>query len=174
MSVAKTYTYSQRAVGGLVTMIIGIAFVSYFMGATLSSTTTTVASTTTTQLEVTTYTSSTVSSFTVEIYVIQTTTEFQTVTQMGPDSVLLSGTVATKTLGTTPKVISFVSASNNQTSNARVQDGHYSITLPNRDYYNTYIEFGTVTGDVGSGKCLAGAFGLFNVQEQAITANWSC
>ena len=173
MSIAKTYTYSQRAVGGLVAMIIGIAFISYFMGATLSSTTMTIASTTTTQLEVTTYTSSTVSSFTVESYVIQTTTEFQTVTQMGPDSVLLSGTVATKTIGTSPKVISFVSASNNQTSNAQVQDGRYSITLPNRDSFNAYIEFGTVTGDVGAGKCVAGGLILFT-QSDSLVANWSC
>ena len=174
MTIQKEYRLRQRGIAGMVALIIGLAFISYFMGAAFSSTTTTVASTTTTHLEVTTFTSETTHSLTIESYIIQTTTEFQTVTQMGPDNILLSGSVSMKTIGTTPKVVIFVSASTNQTLNAEVQDGRYSIQIPNRDYYNTYIEFGTVTGDVGAGKCLAGAFGLFNVQEQSLKANWSC
>lgn len=174
MKIEKRYRYlPERVVPGLVALIIGIAFISYYMGAAFSSTTTTVASTTTTQFDVTTYTSSTVSSFTVESYIVQTTTEFQTVTQMGPDAILLSGSVGTKTVGTSPKVISFVSASNNQTLNAQVQEGRYSITLQNRDSFNVYIEYGTVAADVASGKCLAGGLILHSL-DSALTANWSC
>ena len=174
MKIEKRYQFTQKAVGGMVALIIGIAFVSYYMGAAFSSTTTTVASTTTTHLEVTTFTSETTHTFTVESYIIQTTVEFQTVTQQGPDSVLLSGHVSMKTPGTTPNIISFVSAAKNQTFNAQVQDGTYSIGLPNRDYYNVYVNFGTVTANILAGKCLAGAFGLFNVLEQSVTANWMC
>ena len=154
-------------------MIIGVAIVAYAAGAVLSSTTTTVASTTTTQFDVTTYTSSTVSSFTVESYIVQTTTAYETVTQRGSDSVLISGTVSTKTPGTIAKIVQFTSASTNSTLNAEVQEGSYSIQIPNRDSYNVYISFDTVTGNIGSGRCLSGGIVLFSLNDSMI-ANWSC
>lgn len=170
----KDRFYLERgAVAAIVILVIIIAALSYLAGGALGSTTVTIASTTTTQLEVTTFTSETTHTFTVESYVIQTTIEYQTITQQGPDEVLVTGNVVMKTPGTVAQVVLFSSATKNLTFRAQVTDGRYAVQVSNRDYYNIFIEYGTVVADVASGKCLAGAMGAWFI-ENPPEMSWSC
>lgn len=173
MKTQTEYKLKRGAVAAIVILIIIIAALAYLAGGALGSTTVTVASTTTTQLEVTTFTASTVSSFTVESYVIQVSTEYVTVTQQGPDEVLVTGTVVMKTPGTIPQTILFSSATKNYTLRAQTSDGRYAIQVPNHDYYNVFLEYGTSVANVGAGKCLAGAMGAWFI-ENPPEMSWSC
>ena len=167
------YRIRKRGAAALVLAIIFIAVASYGTGAVISSVEVTVAETTTTQLEVTTHTEKEVSSFTMTSYIDRTETTYETVTQMGPDIVLVSGAASSKGVGTTAKLVLFLSASKNQTLSAQVEDGKYAINLPNRDLYNVSVEYGTLTADVGAGKCSAGGLVLHSL-EASLEADWSC
>ena len=173
MKTSTEYRLKRGAVAAIVVLVIIIAALSYSVGGIVGSQTTTVALTTTTHLEVTTITASTVSSFTVESYIVQTSTEFVTITQLGPDQIIITGGVSMKTPGTVPQVVLFASASENSTYRAQVVEGRYTVQLPNHANYNIFIEYGTAVADVGAGKCLAGALGAW-FQDNPPAMDWTC
>ena len=80
---------------------------------------------------------------------------------------------ATKTPGTVAQVVLFSSATKNLTFRAQVTDGRYAIQIPNHDYYNVFVEFGTVAANVLGGKCLAGAMGAWFL-ENPPEMSWTC
>ena len=166
----KEYMRQKKVVSALVIIIILIAVLSYGTGVTFGSSTTTVASTTVTQDVLQTTTSLvTLKSITTN-FVIQTTTQFVTITQQGPDLIKVTGSAMTKGVGTSPTKVLFVSVKTDITYQAPVKDGNYTTSLNNRDYYNVFIEFSSLTG---GGKCSAGALvGWFLTDPPRM--NWSC
>ena len=71
------------------------------------------------------------------------------------------------------QVVLFSSATKNLTFRAQVTDGRYAIQIPNHDYYNVFVEFGTVAANVLGGKCLAGAMGAWFL-ENPPEMSWTC
>ena len=143
------------------------AFVGYQAGSILGSSTVTIASTTERITISTSEVSTLTETLTESSLTVQTSTLYQTVTFLGPDTVEISGTATTRTPGTTPESVVFVSASNNSTFLAKVASGKYSVSIPNHDSYNAQIEF-TTSLSVGGGRCSVGGLVLHSAQNTTV------
>ena len=173
MKTKTTYgELTKGLVGAFIALITMFAFVGYSVGSTLGSSTVTIASTTERITINTSEVSTVTETLTESSLTVQTTTEYLTVTFLGPPAVEISGTAVTRTPGTTPESVIFVSASNNSTFLAKVSSGRYSVSIPNHDSYNAQIEF-TNPLSVGGGRCSVGGLVLHSPQNMT-TFNVSC
>jgi hypothetical protein len=175
MSLPKTtrhYTFTAAATYTIVILILLMAVIGFFVGSTFDSKTVTFASITYTSTAIAiSWTTATVTS---DIVATQTKTEFTVVTQIGPESINVAGTAKSNGVGTSATQITFVEVSSgNKTVNGAINNGRYSVTLPNHAFYNVRIGYTTPVG-VGSGSCSAGGFVLFAGNFTSINANWDC
>ena len=175
MSLPKTsrrYTFTEVATYAMVVLIFLMAIIGFFVGSTFDSKTVTFASITYTS----TYTAIQLSTATVtsDILATITKTEFTVVTQIGPETINVAGTAKSNGVGTSANQITFVEVSSgNKTLNAPINNGRYTIVLPNHAFYNVRIGYSTPVG-VGSGSCSAGGFVLFAGNFTSVSAEWVC
>ena len=87
-----------------------------------------------------------------------------------PSDVVVSGTVTTTGLGTSPQLVTFTSQSTGNPYVANANGGTYSITLPNRDTYSVTITYKVLGLTLGS-TASAGTLNLDTTQS-SITENW--
>ena len=91
-------------------------------------------------------------------------------TQISYPQVQVSGAITTEGAGTHPIRVDFTSPSE-QVYSSQVNDGKYSITLPNNQDYSVTVTWSGLTGNTGT--CNGGALNL-NVNANAYTFNTSC